>query len=126
MTIPFVVASLALALGGWHLLRVSLPAIGFLFFMYPLPPSINFTAWPSRCRAWRPGGASALLQASGVPAIAEGNVIVVGSEQLEVARACNGLSMLLSFVTLITATVILVQRPLWERMSSWPAPSRSR
>jgi exosortase len=61
-------------------------------------------------------GSVALLQATGVPAIAEGNVIVVGSEQLEVARACNGLSMLLSFVTLVTAVVILVQRPIWERL----------
>ena len=32
------------------------------------------------------------------------------------AEACRGLSMLLSFVALITAMVILVRRPLWERV----------
>ena len=48
--------------------------------------------------------------------MAEGNVIIVGADTLEVARACNGLSMLLSFVTLITATVLLVRRPIWERV----------
>jgi exosortase/archaeosortase family protein len=44
------------------------------------------------------------------------NVIVIGSTPLEVARACNGLSMLLSFVTLIAAVVILVPRPALERV----------
>jgi exosortase len=57
------------------------------------------------------------LQLTGLPVMAEGNVIVVGNETLEVARACNGLSMLLSFVTLITAVVILVRRPLLERVA---------
>ena len=60
-------------------------------------------------------GSLALLQALGLAVFAEGNVIIVGSHPLEVARACNGLSMLLSFVTLITAAVLLVRRPLWER-----------
>ena len=35
--------------------------------------------------------------------LAEGNVIFIGPSKLEVAQACNGLSMLLSFITLITA-----------------------
>ncbi len=60
-------------------------------------------------------GSVALLQLFGLPVMAEGNVIIIGATPLEVARACNGLSMLLSFVTLIAATVILVQRPALER-----------
>jgi exosortase len=115
MTLPLVLASLALALGGWPLLRFALPAIGFLFFMYPLPPSVNFIlAEPlQRVATW---GSVQALQLLRVPVINEGNVIIVGAEPLEVARACNGLSMLLSFITLISAYVILVERPLWERM----------
>ena len=31
------------------------------------------------------------------------------------ATACNGLSMLLSFVTLITATTLLIEAPAWEK-----------
>ena len=34
-------SAIALALGGWHLIGVSWPAIVFLFLMLPLPPSIN-------------------------------------------------------------------------------------
>jgi exosortase len=114
-TIPLVVAGLALALGGWHLLKVLLPAVVFLFFMLPLPPSINtFLADPLQRLATI--GSVTVLQVIGLPVLAEGNVITIGAEPLEVAQACNGLSMLLSFVTLITAMVILMPRPLWERL----------
>ncbi len=114
-TIPFVVAAAAFAVGGWHLLRVIWPAAAFMCLMLPLPPSLNGTlAGPLQTVAT--AGSVSLLQAFGMPVLAEGNVIIVGSERLEVARACNGLSMLLSFVTLITAMVILVRRPIWERI----------
>lgn len=114
-TIPFVAAGLTLALGGWHLLRVALPSLVFLFFMLPLPPSLNaLLARPLQSVATL--GSVALLQLMGLPVMAEGNVLIIGSTPLEVARACNGLSMLLSFVTLITAVVILVPRPAGERV----------
>jgi exosortase len=114
-TIPLVIASLMLALGGWHLIRVAWPAIVFLGFMLPLPPSFNAILADPLQRLATLGSVS-VLQVMGLPVISEGNVITVGAEPLEVAQACNGLSMLLSFVTLITAMVILVPRPLWERL----------
>lgn len=114
-TIPLVVAAVALAIGGWHLLTAIWPAAVFLLLMLPLPPSLNGTmAGPLQAVAT--AGSVGLLQAFGMPVLAEGNVIIVGAERLEVARACNGLSMMLSFVTLITAMVILVRRPIWERV----------
>ena len=114
-TLPFVVAALVFAIGGGHLLRVMLPVVGFLGFMLPLPPSFNaLLARPLQAVAT--DGSVVLLQLIGIPVIAEGNVIVTSETPLEVARACNGLSMLLSFVTLIVATVLLVPRPLPERI----------
>jgi exosortase len=114
-TIPVVVAALALALGGRHLLAWALPAIGFLGFLLPLPPRVNaLLAYPLQRLATLVSVAG--LQALGLPALAEGNVIFVGPDPLEVARACNGLSMLLSFLTLIAATVLLVPMPRWERV----------
>lgn len=115
--IPGVAASLTLALGGWRLLWVALPALGFLLFLLPLPPRFNeFLAGPLQRLATI--GSTFVLQVMGLPVLAEGNIIVIGSDRLEVARACNGLSMLSSFVTLITATVLTVarDRPLWERV----------
>ncbi len=116
-TIPLVVACLVVALGGWRLLWATSPAIAFLYFMLPLPPSLNaILADPLQRLATI--GSTGLLQLIGLPVLAEGNVIFVGADRLEVARACNGLSMLLSFVTLITATVLTVarDRPVWERV----------
>ena len=114
-TLPPVVGALALAVGGWHLLKAALPAVLFLGFMLPLPPSLNaMLSQPLQHVATV--GSLAALQTLGMPVMAEGNVIVIGGIPLEVARACNGLSMLLSFVTLIVATVILVPRPVFERV----------
>ena len=116
-TIIPAVAALALAFGGWTLLRWAGPAIAFLVFMLPLPPALNLTlAAPLQRLATL--GSTTLLHALGLPVLAQGNVIFIGGEQLEVAEACNGLSMLMSFVTLITAMVILMSRdrPLWERI----------
>jgi exosortase len=114
-TLPLVAACLALALGGWHLLKVALPSLIFLFFMLPLPPSINLLlARPLQTVATL--GSVTLLQLLGLPVMAEGNVIIIGATPLEVERACNGLNMLLSFVTLTVAVVILFPRPAWERL----------
>jgi exosortase len=114
-TIPFVAAALVLAVGGWPLMRVAYPSLIFLLFMLPLPTSLN--QWLARpLQNLATVGSVALLQLFGMPVMSEGNVIIVGATPLEVARACNGLSMLLSFVTLIAAVVILVRRPAWERV----------
>ena len=102
-------AALALAFGGRHLLRWALPAILFLAFMLPLPSSLNqMLAGPLQRLATI--GSTALLDALGQPVLAEGNVIYIGGSRLEVAQACNGLSMLLSFVMLVTAVVIFLGR----------------
>jgi len=114
-TFPLAVASLTLALGGWALFRWSLPAIVFLYFMFPLPHRIN-ESLASPLQHLATVGSCDVLQTLGLPAVAEGNVILIGLNRLGVAEACNGLSMLLSFLTLITATAILVHRPIWDRL----------
>jgi exosortase len=114
-TFPLAVACLTLAFGGWHLFRWSLPGIIFLCFMLPLPFRINMMLANPLQRLATIGSCN-LLDMLGLPAVAEGNVINIGGSKLEVARACNGLSMLLSFVTLLTAVAILVERPLIDRV----------
>ncbi len=113
-----VLAGLTLAFGGWPLLRWALPGIGFLVFLLPIPPAINLImAGPLQTLATI--GSTRLLQSvMGLPVLAEGHVIYIGAAKLEVAQACNGLSMLLSFITLIAATTLLLarSRPLWERV----------
>ena len=52
--------------------------------------------------------------------IQEGNVIQLatshGSVSLDVALACNGLSMLMTTAATITATIILIPLPDWKRI----------
>jgi len=113
-TIPLAVAALTLAFGGWWTLLWAAPSIGFLWFMMPLPPSFNtFLAQPLQQLATL--GSTTILHLLGLPVLAEGNVIFIGIEKLEVERACNGLSMLQSFVALIAATTIVLEAPIWEK-----------
>lgn len=113
-SIPLVVGAAIFAVGGWNWLRWAWPGVIYLFFMVPLPPRFNdLLASPLQSVATM--GSVALLKAIGQPVLSEGHVIWVGTQRLEVAEACRGLSMLLSFVALITAMVILVKRPIWQR-----------
>jgi exosortase len=114
-TIPLIIASTVLAVGGVGLMKWALPGLLYLSFILPLPPSLDtMLAGPLQTVATM--GAVSVLQAVGAPVLADGNVIVIGTQQLEVAEACRGLSMLLAFASLITAMVILVKRPAWERV----------
>jgi exosortase len=105
-----------MALGGRAMLAWAWPGVLFLVFLLPLPAALN-TALAGPLQSLATLGSVTLLEASGLPVISEGNVIVVGGERLEVARACNGLSMLLSFATLVGAMVALVDRPVRERVA---------
>jgi exosortase len=56
------------------------------------------------------------LQLLGQPALAEGNTILLGDYQLEVEEACSGLRIFVGIVALAFAYVVIVRRPLWERV----------
>ena len=96
---------------GWW----SLPAIGFLWFMVPLPFSLEGTlSYPLQKIATK--ASCFALQTLGLPAFAEGNVIVVGDSRLEVAQACSGLRLFMGVLALSYAYAVLVKRSWWERM----------
>lgn len=106
-TVLPVVAGLGLARLGWPAMRATWPAFAFLVFWLPLPPSINTSlSQPLQTIATR--SACTLLHATGLWVMPEGNVIQVGGEQLEVAAACNGLSMLMSLAAAVAATAALI------------------
>jgi exosortase len=111
-----VIACLTLAAGGWPLLRRVWPAIAFLVFMFDLPLSINsILAQPLQrvATTWSTG----LLKLTGLWVVAEGNVILVGGDQLEVAAACNGLSMLMCLAATVAAMTILIPMAVWKRVA---------
>lgn len=117
-TLIVAAAALVLALGGWHLLRWAAAPLAVLALMLPLPNALNSRmAGPLQTLAAI--GSEKVLQAMSLPVLRQGNTLVVGTDKLEVERACNGLSMLLTFVTLMIATVLTVDRgrPLPERIA---------
>ena len=66
-------------------------------------------------------GSVFVMQLTGLWAIAEGNVITLrdhsyGLKTLEVAQACNGLSMLMTLAATVTATIMLIPLANWKRI----------
>ena len=105
--------------GGESLLRRTWPAIFFLVFMLPLPQFVNeFVSLPLQRIAAT--GSHFLLQFSGFWVIQQGNVLHLktqfGMRPLDVALACNGLRMLMTLATTVTATVLLIPLPNWKRI----------
>lgn len=119
-TIIPAVACLIFTLGGRPLLRQAWPAVLFLVFMLPLPPAANnMITGPLQRLATM--GSVYFMQLTGLWTIAEGNVITLpetphGPQTLEVARACNGLSMLMTLAATVAATIMLLPLPNWKRL----------
>lgn len=110
-----VLFGICLLLGGWHALRWSWPAIAFLFFMIPLPYTLEVALRGPLRRIGTVAG-TYLMQTIGLPAVAEGNVIVVEDHRIGVVEACSGLRMLMVFFALSTAVAMLSERKTWEKI----------
>jgi exosortase len=94
-----VIAGAVLFLFGPHHLRLLAFPIAFLLLMVPLPAVVfNQLAFPLQLLASRAG--EAVLSASGIPVLREGNVLVLPTITLEVAQACSGIRSLVSLLTL--------------------------
>jgi exosortase len=108
-------AGLAAAAGGRRALAWSLPAILFLVFMLPLPYRMQ-TMLGGSLQRMATAASTYALQTFGVPAVAEGNVILLTNTRLGVVEACNGLSMLFTFFALATAVAMLTRRGWPEKI----------
>ena len=109
------VAGLGLARLGWPTMRAVWPAFAFLIFWFPLPPQVNSVlSQPLQSIATK--WACGTLRATGLWVMPEGNVILVGGGQLEVAAACNGLSMLMSLAAAVAATASIVPMATIQRL----------
>ena len=105
----------ALLLGGPAALRWSWPMIAFLAFMVPLPYRLE-SALGGPLQGIATSGSTWLLQTIGLPAVSEGNVILLEQGRIAVVEACNGLSMLLTFAAMTTAVAMVSTRPLLDRI----------
>ena len=108
-------AGAAVLLGGAAAWRWSWPAIVFLLFMLPLPFQLEIAlAHPLQHVATQ--ASTYCLQLLGLPALAQGNIILIDDLKIGVLEACNGLGMLLTFFALSTAVALVSRRPWTDRV----------
>jgi len=95
------VCGMVVFLAGWkHLVNISFPLL-FLVLMIPSSMLVDQITFPLQIFASKT--ATLLLNAAGVSALREGNIILLPTARLEVAEACSGIR---SLFYLITLTVI--------------------
>lgn len=104
-----------LVLGGWKALRWLGPSIVFLMFMFPLPYTVE-RRLGGELQKVAAIASEFVLQTVGYATYREGVILHVKAHTLEVEKACNGLSMLLTFAALSTGMALLVKRPWFDRV----------
>jgi exosortase len=98
-----VIAGAILFILGWPRLKVVAFPIAFLVLMIPLPALVlNQLIMPLQLIASQLG--ESILDLLHIPALREGNVIVLANATLQVAEACSGIR---SLITLLTAAIVL-------------------
>ena len=108
------IVGMVVFLAGWkHLAAISFP-LTFLFLMIPSPTLTEQITFPLQIIASKT--ASFLLMLAGVPAIREGNIILLPSAQLEVAEACSGIRSLFSLLTLTIVYGYLAETKIGVRV----------
>lgn len=108
------VAGLVLLIGGMAAWRWAWPAVLFLAFMIPLP-YFAAVAMSGQLQTLATITSTFIMQTLGMPALAEGNVILLNDNQIGIVEACSGLRMLVVFFALSTAVVLVVQRHWIDR-----------
>lgn len=109
-------AGLVMMFGGTELLRAWKVPLGFLIFMIPLPAIIYYQiTFPLQLLASRFAGS--MLDLLQVPALREGNLIILPNDTLAVAEACSGIRSLFSLLAMAVAYGYIVEKSTWKRIT---------
>jgi exosortase len=107
------IAGVVVFLAGWrHLGTISFP-LAFLVLMIPSATLLEQITFPLQIVASK--AASFLLMRAGIPAIREGNIILLPTARLEVAEACSGIRSLFSLLTLTVVYGYLAETKIGVR-----------
>jgi exosortase len=107
-------AGLWLMCGGKVGFRWGWPSILFLLFMIPLPYRYAI-AMAGPLQRLATVVSTFVMQCCGMPALSEGNVILLNENAIDVVEACSGLRMLVVFFAMATGVVLVGRRPLLDR-----------
>lgn len=108
-------AGLTLYFGGWTWLKSLLFPIGVFLLAIPIPEIIfNQIAFPLQLLA--SDYAARVINALGIPALREGNVIELAQMKLQVVEACSGIRSLMSLATLAVTYAAFAESRWWRRV----------
>ncbi|MGL6075775.1 MAG: exosortase/archaeosortase family protein [Fimbriiglobus sp.] len=115
LALVFSVVALVMMAGGKKLLIGVWPGLVFLAFMIPLPYEMERNlGGPLKNIATT--SSTYLLQTLGLPAIAEGHIILIDEVRLGVVDACSGLKMLMTFSAFAVGAVLMLDRTRFEKL----------
>jgi len=113
-TLPLTIAAAVWLLWGAATLRWSAPAIAFLWFMVPIPYSAErWLSVPLQSIATKLSTVALVML--GQPAIAEGNVILLGDHTLFVEEACSGMRIFIGIFALAFAFALFSRWRWWQK-----------
>ena len=115
LSIVPLLAGIVILIGGWKVLQWSWSAIVFLLFMVPLPGRIA-GALSRQLQEFGTQLSVFTLQTLGIPAVSEGNVIVLTDSRLGVVEACSGIRMLMLFFAACVGAALWVRRDIFTRV----------
>lgn len=115
LSLWLVIVGLVLAVTGPRATREMAFPLGYLLTMIPLPQMLQ-TNVSSSLQLMSSSLGIGVLQAIGVTAFREGNVIDLGPIQLQVVEACSGLRYLIPLIALTLLSAYLFQKRLWKRV----------
>ncbi|MBS0171109.1 MAG: VPLPA-CTERM-specific exosortase XrtD [Nitrospira sp.] len=111
-----VIVGVVLSFLGFPGLRVLVFPLTYLLVAIPLP-IFFYNSLSSQLQLWSSALGVGFLQAIGVTAFREGNVIDLGPVQLQVAEACSGIRYLFPLTALALLCAYLYRDRLWKRIA---------
>ncbi|MBX9652388.1 exosortase/archaeosortase family protein [bacterium] len=111
-----VLSGAILAISGWGWWRYAWAPVLFLVFMVPWPSSLySQAAFPLQLFVSQVAGM--MLQMLGIPVICDGSLLHLPGQTMHVAQACSGLRQLTAFLAMSACAALLVERPMWYRIT---------
>ncbi len=105
---------ICLSFMGWRAFRIILPAYALLFFTVPLP-SFLYNNLSSELQLISSQLGVFVIRLFGITVFLEGNVIDLGTYQLQVVEACSGLRYLFPLSALGFIAAILFKGAFWKK-----------
>ncbi|WP_101758733.1 VPLPA-CTERM-specific exosortase XrtD [Oceanicoccus sp. KOV_DT_Chl] len=108
------VASVFLSFFGWRPMLIVWVAFAYLIFMVPLPQFV-YKALSSELQLISSSLGVYVIRLFDISVYLEGNVIDLGSYQLQVVEACSGLRYLFPLMSFGFLIAYLFKAPFWQR-----------